>query len=254
MQKTILITGASSGFGEAFAKKFAASGCALILAARSIDKLEQLKQELSASTRVYAARLDVTDEASIAAFFKDLPMAFQSIDLLVNNAGLALGMEPANKANLADWETMINTNITGLVRITHAVLPAMVARNSGHIINIGSIAGSWPYPGGNVYGASKAFVQSFSRGLRADLLGKNIRVSHIDPGMADTNFSTVRFKGNAEKADKTYENLEPLSAEDIADTVFWLFSAPAHVNVNTVEVMPVCQAWGPLAVDRTMLD
>jgi 3-hydroxy acid dehydrogenase/malonic semialdehyde reductase len=170
--------------------------------------------------------------------------------LLVNNAGLALGLEPAHKASLDDWDTMVDTNIKGVMYCTRAILPGMVARSRGHVVNIGSIAGSWPYPGGNVYGASKAFVQQFSRNLRADLLGTQVRVTNIEPGMAETEFSKVRFKGDDEKAHKVYLGAEPLLPEDIADIVVWVSSVPARVNINSVEVMSVCQSWGPLAVHR----
>ncbi len=252
MTQIVCITGASSGFGEACAHKFALSGHPLVLAARSLDKLKVLGDKLRERTRVYVAPLDVTSQTSIDKFFVDLPNDFSQIHTLINNAGLALGMEPAHKASLEDWETMIDTNCKGVVSITRKLLPGMVERNSGHIINIGSIAGSWPYPGGNVYCATKAFVQQFSRTLRADLLGKHIRVTNIDPGMAETNFSNVRMKGDDEKAKTVYRGTDPLVAEDIAEIVHWATSVPLHVNINNIEVMPTCQAWGPLAVDREM--
>ena len=254
MNKTILITGASSGFGEACARIFATEGNSLILAARSLAQLEATAAELTQATAVHCIKLDVTDSEAVNQLIKQLPEAFKKIDILINNAGLALGLEPAHEANLDDWETMIDTNIKGLVRMTRAVLPGMVERNLGHIINIGSIAGSWPYPGGNVYGSTKAFVQQFSRSLRSDVLGKHIRVSNIDPGLADTNFSTVRMKGDSNKADQVYSGTQPLSAEDIAEIIFWVTSVPAHVNINTLVVMPTCQAWGPLLVNREMAD
>ena len=172
--------------------------------------------------------------------------------MLVNNAGLALGLEPAHEAHLDDWETMVQTNIMGLLRVTRRVLPDMVERKTGHVINIGSTAGNWPYPGGNAYGATKAFVQQFSRGLRADLQGKPVRVSNIEPGMCETNFSNVRFKWDTEKASQVYQGTQPLSAQDIAETVFWVNSMPPHVNVNTLELMPVCQTWGPFSISRDM--
>lgn len=252
MKKVVLVTGASSGIGEATARKFAGQGFSVILAARSEDKLTALAESLQSVTEVYAARLDVSDSASIDAFFEALPSDFQHIDVLVNNAGLALGLEPAHEANLDDWETMVQTNIMGLLRVTRRVLPGMVARNQGHVINIGSTAGNWPYPGGNAYGATKAFVQQFSRGLRADLKGKPIRVTNIEPGMCETNFSNVRFKWDTEQASKVYQGTKPLSADDIADIVFWVNSTPPHVNVNTLEVMPVCQTWGPFSISRDM--
>lgn len=252
MEKIILITGASSGFGEAAARKFASDGCRLVLAARRIDKLQKLAEELQDLCPVYAAAMDVTSQESVEQFFKDLPQAFRDIDVLVNSAGLALGLEPAHEANFAQWQTMIDTNITGLLRVTHAVLPSMVARDTGHIINLGSTAGNWPYPGGNAYGATKAFVQNFSRALRADLLGKHVRVTNIEPGLAETEFSTVRFNGDTEKADKVYAGTKPLSAQDIAEIIHWVHAMPAHVNVNTLEVMPVCQAWSSLSINRNM--
>lgn len=253
MIKTVLITGASSGFGEAAARKFAGAGYAVILAARRVERLSRLADEL-APALVHAGELDVCSAESVDAFFSGLPGQFRNIDVLVNNAGLALGIEPAHRTCFDDWETMVNTNITGLLRVTRAVLPGMMERNSGHIINIGSIAGSWPYPGGNTYGGTKAFVQQFSRGLRADLLGKHIRVSNIAPGMAETEFSQVRFKGDTQRADRVYEGAKPLSAEDVADIILWVTSVPPHVNINNLEVMPLCQAWGPLAVNRGMYD
>ncbi|MEE9343336.1 MAG: SDR family oxidoreductase [Gammaproteobacteria bacterium] len=254
MTETVLITGASSGFGEACAKKFAQPGYQLLLTARRLDRLENLAAELRGKCPVQVAKLDVTEAGSIASFSNTLPADFKAVDILINNAGLALGLEPAQEAFLDDWETMIDTNIKGLIRMTRSVLPGMVERNHGHIINIASVAGSWPYPGGNAYGASKAFVQQFSRNLRCDLLGKHIRVTNIDPGMAETEFSNVRMKGDTEKADKVYENTQPLSATDIADIIYWVTTVPAHVNINTLEVMPVCQAWSAFAIDRKMND
>ena len=252
MAKIVMITGASSGFGEAAARKFAQEGCRVILAARSQDKLDALAQELSKVSDVYAAAMDVTDADSVNEFFENLPDTFKEIDVLVNSAGLALGMGPAHEVEFSDWETMIDTNIKGVLRVTRAVLPSMVARDTGHVINIGSTAGNWPYPGGNTYGGTKAFIQNFSRALRADLLGKHVRVSNIEPGMAETNFSNVRFKGDAEKADKVYAGTKPLTAEDIADIIYWVNATPSHVNVNTLEVMPTCQAWSALTVNREM--
>lgn len=249
MGKTILITGASSGFGEACARKFDENGTRLILTARSGEKLESLKNELKQSD-VYIYAFDIRDYNAIDEFFTKLPEPFQEIDVLVNNAGLALGIEPAYEAKEEDWEAMIDTNIRGLVRMTKRVLPGMVARNRGHIINIGSTAGNWPYPGGNVYGGTKAFVQQFSRNLRADLLGKKVRVSNIEPGMAETNFSVVRFKGDKSRADKIYENTQPLIAEDIAEVVYFVNQLPEHVNINTLEMMSINQAWGPYAINR----
>jgi NADP-dependent 3-hydroxy acid dehydrogenase YdfG len=257
--KTVLITGASSGFGHACAQLYAKQGYKLILLARRLDKLEQLASSLKLhsgesfpSSDVLAYALDVSDADAIDSFINQLPISFADVDILINNAGLALGTEPAYKASLSDWETMVDTNIKGLIRMTHQLLPGMVERNRGHIVNIGSIAGNWPYPGGNTYCATKAFVHQFSLALRADLLGKAIRVSHIDPGMAQTNFSRVRMHGDNETADAVYQDVEPLSAIDIAEIIVWTTSVPEHININSMEVMPVCQAWGPFAIDRTM--
>lgn len=252
MSRVVFITGASSGFGEACAHRFSIAGYTLLLAARRIDKLEALADKLQQNSPVHVAALDVTDSNSIDRFFSDLPDKFSQIHTLINSAGLALGMEPAYAAKLEEWETMIETNVKGLVRITRRVLPGMVQRNSGHIINLGSTAGSWPYPGGNVYCATKSFVQQFSRTLRADLLGKQIRVTNIDPGMAETNFSRVRMRGDDDKAADVYRGTKSLAADDIAEIIYWVTSVPPHVNINSMEVMPVCQGWGPLAVNREM--
>ena len=245
----VFITGASAGFGAAMARRFAAGGSRVILAGRRLDRLQLLAAELG--SKALPLMLDVTDRAALGAAIAALPADFDEVDLLINNAGLALGLEPAHKASLDDWQQMIDTNITGLVAVTHALLPGLVARGRGHIVNIGSTAGEWPYPGGNVYGASKAFVHQFSMNLRADLLGTPVRVSNIEPGLCGgTEFSAVRFHGDEGKAAKVYENTVPLTAEDIAETVYWVATLPAHVNVNNLQLMPVCQANGPLAVHR----
>ncbi|WP_136513546.1 SDR family oxidoreductase [Geomonas edaphica] len=251
MKKTALITGASSGFGAACARTLAEKGWQLVLTARRAERLAALQRELSAQTPVHTLALDVRDAEAVAASFASLPPEFAEVDLLVNNAGLALGLEPAHEASLEDWDTMVDTNVKGVMYCTRAILPGMVARNRGHVVNIGSVAGSWPYPGGNVYGATKAFVQQFSRNLRADLLGTAVRVTNIEPGMAETEFSKVRFKGDDEKAGRVYTGTEALQPADIADIVAWVALVPARVNVNSVEVMSVHQAWGPLAVDRS---
>ena len=251
MDKIVLITGATSGFGAACARAFAGLGWKLVLTGRRSELLSQLQQELGGSSRVCCVTLDVRDREAVAAAFTALPAEFAEIDLLVNNAGLALGLEPAHEASLDDWDTMVDTNIKGVMYCTRAILPGMVERNRGHVVNIGSIAGSWPYPGGNVYGASKAFVQQFSRNLRADLLGTAVRVTNLEPGMAETEFSKVRFKGDDGKAQRVYTGTEPLQPVDIAEIVVWAASVPALVNINSIEVMSVHQAWGPLAVHRT---
>ncbi|MFZ6761568.1 SDR family NAD(P)-dependent oxidoreductase [Pseudoroseomonas sp. WGS1072] len=246
----LLVTGATAGFGAAIARRFAQDGARIIATGRRADRLEALAGELGAD-RVLPLTFDVRDAAAVRAAIGGLPEAWRDIDLLVNNAGLALGLEPAQRADLADWETMIDTNAKGLVAVTHAVLPGMVARNRGHVVNIGSTAGEWPYPGGNVYGATKAFVHQFSLNLRADLFGTAVRVTDIQPGLVGgTEFSQVRFQGDEAKAASVYEGTEALTPEDIADAVHWVASRPARVNVNTLQVMPVCQSFGPLRVQR----
>lgn len=250
MSKTVLITGASSGFGAATARLFANKGHRLVLLARRQERLEALQQELAELTEVCTLTADICNIQQLPERLKSIPDAFTPIDILVNNAGLALGMEKAHETHWEDWQTMVDTNITGLLAITRYFLPQMVQHNTGHIINIASTAGSWPYPGGNTYGASKAFVQQFSRGLRADLLGTKVRVTTLSPGMAETEFSEVRFHGNKQQAASVYENTKPLSAEDIADIIYWVSSVPSHVNINEMEIMPVDQSWGPLAVHR----
>lgn len=247
--QTVLVTGASAGFGAAIARRFAADGARLILAGRRGERLQALADELAVPC--LALSLDVRDRAAVEAAVAALPAEFANVDLLVNNAGLALGMEPAQRASLDDWEQMVDTNIKGLLYLTRALLPGMVARGRGHIVNLGSIAGEWPYPGGNVYGGTKAFVRQFSLNLRADLLGTPVRVSNVEPGLCGgTEFSTVRFHGDDARAAKVYEDTQPLTAEDIADTVHWIATRPAHININTISLMPTCQAFAGLAVHR----
>jgi len=247
-QKTVMITGASSGFGEACARRFASAGARLVLMARRLERLEKLKGELS--TPVHIVRLDVRDRQRVEEALASLPPEFSEIDILVNNAGLSLGLEPAHETDLDDWEVMVDTNIKGLMYFTRLVLPGMVERNRGHIINLGSVAGTYPYPGGNVYGGTKAFVKQFSLNLKADLVGTAVRVTDIEPGIAETEFSLVRFKGNAERACGVYEGTKPISAEDIGEIIFWVSSLPDHININLLEVMPVCQSFGFFAIDR----
>lgn len=249
-EKTVFITGASAGFGEACARMFATGGNRLILTARRIDPLLKLQEELAADAEILVIPLDVSDRVAVQGAIESLPERFRNIDLLINNAGLALGLEPAHRADPDDWDTMVDTNIKGVMYCTRFILPGMVARNSGHIINISSTAGAWPYPGGNVYGGTKAFVTQFSRNLRCDLLGTRVRVSCIQPGMAETEFSKVRFKGDDEQAANVYRGTEPLTAEDIAETVRWIVSQPPHVNVNTLELMSIDQSWGAFAIHR----
>ena len=250
MPGSVLITGASSGFGAATARKFAAAGRPLILAARREARIAELASELSKHTRVHGVTLDVRDRDAVFALPADLPDGFADVEIVVNNAGLALGLGGADVAEPEDWDVMVDTNVKGVMNVTRAFLPGLVSRGGGHIVNLGSVAASWPYPGGNVYGGTKAFVQQFSRNLRTDLLGKNIRVSNIEPGMCETEFSVVRFAGDEDKAKQVYAGMKPLSAEDIAEIVYWVTALPPHINVNQLEVMPTQQAWAPFAVHR----
>ncbi len=245
----VLITGASSGFGAATARAFIQAGDRVIASARRKDRLHALAEELG--PRLLPLQLDVREHAALSKLPESLPRDFVKVDVLVNNAGLALGLAPAHQAQLDDWQTMIDTNVSGLVHLTHAFLPGMVQRNRGHIINIGSIAGSYPYPGGNVYGATKAFVRQFSLNLRADLAGTALRVTNIEPGLCDgTEFSTVRFKQDKAKATAPYQGTKPLTAEDIAESVYWAATRPAHVNINTLELMPVAQSFSAFHIHR----
>ncbi|WP_043340229.1 SDR family NAD(P)-dependent oxidoreductase [Belnapia moabensis] len=245
----VLVTGATAGFGLAIARRFAADGARIIAAGRRQERLDTLAAELPG--QVLPLALDVADRAAVEAAIAGLPAEWAAIDLLVNNAGLARGLAPAQEASLDDWEAMLDTNVKGVMYVTHAVLPGMVKRNAGHILNIGSTAAEWPYPGGNVYGATKAFVRQFSYNLRADLHGTKVRVTDIEPGLVGgTEFSTVRFGGDAEKAAGVYAGTDPLTPEDIADIVHWVATRPARVNVNLLQVMPVVQSFGPLRVHK----
>jgi 3-hydroxy acid dehydrogenase / malonic semialdehyde reductase len=245
-----MITGASSGFGAAAARRFAACGDRVIAAARRTERLRSLAADLGSDV-LLPLTLDVRDRASVEKAVAALPEGFSEVDILVNNAGLALGLEPAQEADVDQWEQMIETNCTGLVYVTRAVLPQMVARGRGHVVNLGSIAGTYPYPGGNVYGATKAFVHQFSLNLRSDLHGTGIRVTCVEPGLSGgTEFSDVRFGGDSERAAGVYAGTQPLTADDIAAAIEWATSQPAHVNVNVIELMPVSQSFAPLQVDR----
>jgi len=245
----VFITGATSGFGAAIARKFLASGAKVIGTGRRQNALDDLKRELG--SQFLPVLFDVRDRPAVEQAIAGLPPEFANVTVLVNNAGLAIGLEPAQKSNLDEWDVMIDTNVKGLAYCTRLLLPGMVERNEGHIVNLGSTAAEFPYPGGHVYGATKAFVHQFSLNLRADLLGTAIRVTDIQPGLCGgTEFSVVRFRGDREKAATMYEGTQPLTAGDIADAVFWVVSRPAHVNINSVQMMPVCQAFGPLAVKR----
>ena len=244
-----LVTGASAGFGAAICRSLTENGLRVIGCARRAERLSALHAELGG--RFLPLPFDIQDKAACEAALHNLPAGWRDIDLLVNNAGLALGQCPAQEAEMADWEQMIATNVTGLARITRLVLPGMVARNHGLIVNLGSIAGNWPYPGGNVYGATKAFVRQFSLNLRADLAGTRVRVTNLEPGLCGgTEFSTVRFKGDEARARAVYEGVHAIEPEDIARTVLWLWQMPAHVNINHIEMMPVAQTFNPLRVVR----
>jgi 3-hydroxy acid dehydrogenase / malonic semialdehyde reductase len=240
MSPAVFVTGASSGFGAAIARRFAAEGATVFAAARRVDRIP-------AGERIRPVALDVRDADAVRETVDELP----AIDVLVNNAGLAKGLEPAQRADLADWDDMLDTNCRGLVHCTRAVLPGMVARGRGHVINLGSVAGTYAYPGGNVYGATKAFVRQFSLNLRSDLHGTGVRVTCVEPGMCEgTEFSVVRFGGDADRAAAVYDGMSALTADDIAETVHWVAAQPPRVNVNTVELMPFAQSPGPFQVHR----
>lgn len=246
--KIVLITGATGGFGQAFAKRFADIGCSLILHGRTQSKLDAMTTQFNVP--VHTLCFDITDKTATKAALEGLPDAFKNIDVLINNAGGALGLDKIQDASLEDLEDMIAMNNTSLVRVTRLVLPTMVRNKRGHIINIGSIAGNWPYGGGHVYCAVKAFVRQFSLAIRPDLQGTNVRVTNIEPGMVETQFSLARFKGDKAKADAVYANTTPLQADDIAETVLWAATLPEHININTMEVMPTKQSFSAPAVER----
>lgn len=251
MSKVVFITGATSGFGRATARRFASAGWSLILSGRRLERLLALQEELMASVPVHIVQLDVRDADAVARAVAELPQTFQRIDALINNAGLALAPHPVQSVALQDWHTMIDTNITGLVNVTHAVLPKLLESGGGaSIVNIGSVAGEWPYPGAHVYGASKAFVKQFSYNLRCDLIASGVRVTDIAPGIAETEFTLVRTKGNQAASDALYGNTTPLTAEDVAEQIFYVCCLPAHININRLEVVPARQAWGAYAIDR----
>ncbi|GAB7080823.1 SDR family NAD(P)-dependent oxidoreductase [Megalodesulfovibrio paquesii] len=248
--KTVFITGATAGFGAACVRLFAKNNWNVVASGRNEALLKGLVEEL-APAPVHPLVLDVRDKDAVFNAVADLPKAFAAVDVLVNNAGLALGLEPAFGTSLDDWEVMVDTNIKGLLYCTRAILPGMVERGTGHVVNLGSIAGSHAYRGANVYGASKAFVQQFSANLRSDLLGTNVRVTNIEPGMAETNFSKTRFHGDETRAATVYKGVTPLYAEDIAEAIFWAATRPAHVNIARVEIWPTNQADGGPTVHRS---
>lgn len=243
---TAFITGVTAGIGEAAARAFVGAGWRVIGTGRRADRLAALQVELGDA--LHTLEFDIRDAAARDAALDDLPEAFRGVDLLINNAGLALGLEPAQQASLSNWTTMIDTNITALVSITHKLLPQLIERK-GAIINLASVAANYPYPGGNVYGATKAFVRQFSLNLRSDLIGTGVRVCSIEPGMVETEFTLVRT-GSQETSDKVYAGVNPMTAEDIAATMLWVAGQPPHLNVNTIELMPVNQAWSPFLVHR----
>lgn len=247
--KTILITGATAGIGKAAAELLAKDGHRLILTGRREARLKELAKTLK--TETLTLKMDVQDREATLATIRALPKEWQQIDVLVNNAGLAQGLAKMAESEWSDWETMIETNIKGLLTLTREILPGMNKRSRGHIINISSIAGSYHYPGGHVYGATKAFVTYLSLALRADMLGSPVRVTNIEPGMTETEFSLVRFHGDEQKAGAVYQNIEPLKAEDIAEAIRWAIDQPAHVNINRIEIMPTMQAPAGIAVHRS---
>ena len=253
MEHTALVTGATAGFGEAAARRFLTHGHKVIALGRRMERLEALKASLPAEQqkKLLLLAVDVCDSLKVDQLATTLPTEFSKVSILVNNAGLALGLGPAHQAVLSDWDRMIDTNIKGLVHMTRAFLPGMVERKRGHVINIGSAAANYPYPGGNVYGGTKAFVKQFSLNLRADLIGTPVRVTCIEPGMTGgTEFSNVRFKGDDNKVESIYAGVHALSADDIAEAIFWSATLPSHMNINILEVMPVQQASAPMKIHR----
>lgn len=248
-QMTALVTGATSGFGAATARLFAKEGHKVVITGRRQDRLDAMVKELGEKS-CHALCFDVADRAACAKAIESLPKDFAGLDVLVNNSGGALGLDPAQTANLDDWDQMVDVNCKGLMYVARAVLPGMMERKNGVIINIGSVAGTYPYPGGNVYGATKAFVHQFSLNMRADVVGSGVRVTSFEPGLAETEFSLVRFKGDAAKAEQVYSNTRPLLPEDIAAMLYWIATQPPHVNINLIEVMAEKQAFGPFVVKR----
>ena len=248
MEQVVCITGATSGIGRATAGRFLKEGWQVVAVGRRAEKLAELEQ--AHPGKVKGIALDVRDKERVKRELAGLKAPFAPVDVLVNNAGLALGLEPAQEASLEDWETMIDVNLKGLLYCTEALLPGMAKRGSGHVVNLGSIAGSYAYPGGNVYGATKAFVEQFSRNLRCDLHGTGVRVTNVEPGLLETEFSLVRFKHDAAAAAAVYKGTDPLVADDIADIIYWACSRPARVDICRVEVMPTCQSCGATRVYR----
>lgn len=246
----IVVTGATAGFGQAIARRFVKEGHKVVATGRRMEKLEALQRELGDA--LLPVSFDVTKRTEVFESLENLPEPFRDVDVLINNAGLALGIEPFHKASVDNWERMIDTNLKGLLYCTRALLPGMMARNRGHVINIGSTAGEWPYAGGNVYGGTKAFVHQLSNNLRTDVHGSKVRVTNLEPGMSEgTEFSQVRFQGDQNKAAAVYQGTQSLTANDIAEAAYWVSTLPAHVNVNYMQIMPVCQCCAGLAVHRS---
>lgn len=246
--KTILVTGATSGFGRATVARFHAAGWRVIATGRRAERLDALADALGRE-RLHTAAFDIRDEAAMRAALDALPPDFRAVDVLVNNAGLALGTAPAQRADLAQWKQMIDTNVTALATLTHALLPVLIERR-GAILNVSSVAATYPYTGGNVYGGTKAFVAQFSLGLRSDLHGTGVRVTSLEPGMAETEFTLVRTRGDQAASDTLYRGAEPITPEDIAETLFWVATLPPHLNVNRLELMPVRQSFAGLQISR----
>ena len=248
MNKTILITGGTSGFGAAAVERFAKGGWRIVTTGRRADRLQELVERHGADV-VHTAAFDVRDADAMQSALDAIPPAFRDIDVLVNNAGLALGTAPAQRADLAQWRQMIDTNITALATLTHALLPSLITRRAA-IINISSIAATYPYAGGNVYGATKAFVSQFSLGLRSDLHGTGVRVTAIEPGLAETEFTLVRTSGDRTASDNLYAGSQPITGEDIAEVLWWVANLPPHLNINRLEVMPVSQSFAGFNIHR----
>jgi 3-hydroxy acid dehydrogenase/malonic semialdehyde reductase len=245
----VFITGATSGFGAAAARRYVAAGGKVIASGRRKDRLEALQAELGAD-KCHIIELDVRDRAALEKAIAEIPEPFSKINIVLANAGLALGLQPAAEANLDDWQTMIDTNISGLVYTVRLLLPGLIERGGGHVVTLGSVAGEFAYPGGSVYAATKAFVKHFALSIRSDLQGRNVRVTDIEPGLTETEFSVVRFRGDEQKAGNVYSGTKAMNAEDIAESIFWATSLPEHVNVNKIQLMATTQAIGAFDIYR----
>ncbi|MCP1677031.1 NADP-dependent 3-hydroxy acid dehydrogenase YdfG [Natronocella acetinitrilica] len=246
--RVAVITGATAGFGAATARRFASNGWRLVVTGRRQERLDALVEEFGGPEMVHALPMDMRDREAVEKGLGKLPAPFDAVEVLVNNAGVGYGLEPIQEGNVDEWEATIDTNLKGVLYATRTLLPGMIERKRGHVINLGSTAGSWPYTGGTIYGASKSFIQHFSRGLRADLAGHAVRVTNMDPGLCETEFSVNRFRGDVERANSLYEGNDPIISEDIAEAIWWVVNMPYRVNVNTMELMPLSQSWSPLQV------